>query len=445
MIGILELTNKYKYGITSHGAPMYLFTPYDTTAPPLIVGCSTRDTSHNQIAQVNRAPDDTQQQSQPLARGHLVQLLGPVGDRIAEERGLLLHLCPITKHPSIPSIPSTTENRTELSATTGWTVITVDPPGCKDADDAIGFHPTTGCWTISIADVDAHVPVGSPMDHTASQIGSTFYGLTGVVRMSMLPPSVSEDGASLICGLRRKAVTLFVPRDGPSYFGLTWITVGHAFTYDTFVKPVDYPEVAGTFDPHVWIEDWMLLYNKQVGRLLKENGVGILRTQPPTDVEKARALSVIDPRLAFEPGTYESVQEHLPQQHSSIGSVYCHASSPLRRYVDLVNQRILKQLLLGSVDTSISMDKLVDHLNLRAKANKRWTRDLTFLTHVVPGRVSVVDVIWIDSTHVWVPSWSKRIRLRHEETHEAGFKGRIQVFCDPTKRCWKERVLTAIC
>ena len=78
-------------------------------------------------------------------------------------------------------------------------------------------------------------------------------------------------------------------------------------------------------------------------------------------------------------------------------------------------------------------------------ANKRWTRDLTFLTHVVPGKVHTVDVIWLTNEKVWVPAWKRAIKLRHTETveHAGGSVGKIQVFCDPTKRNWRERVLTS--
>ena len=108
-----------------------------------------------------------------------------------------------------------------------------------------------------------------------------------------------------------------------------------------------------------------------------------------------------------------------------------------------MNQRILKQIICSSELVQVQ-DINIQQINERAKANKRWTRDLTFLTHVVPGKVHVVDVIWITNEKVWVPAWKRAIKLRHAETieHAGGSVGKIQVFCDPTKRNWRERVLT---
>jgi hypothetical protein len=54
IVGVLELSSKYRYGITSRGAPMYLFRPYDEAEEEgkneYIVGSTERDTSRNQIA-----------------------------------------------------------------------------------------------------------------------------------------------------------------------------------------------------------------------------------------------------------------------------------------------------------------------------------------------------------------------------------------------------------
>jgi len=85
------------------------------------------------------------------------------------------------------------------------------------------------------------------------------------------------------------------------------------------------------------------------------------------------------------------------------------------------------------------------------KANRRWARDLTFLTHVTPGKVHQLDVVWIADDKLWVPEWSKIIRAKHQrpafvESDGVGQKviqDKIAIYCDPTKRCWKDRVLTA--
>ena len=80
IVGTLEFASKYRYGITSRGAPMYLFCPYDEAEPEYIVGSAERDTSRNRIAIVEVGPAAPAGQK---PRGNLVRFLGPVGEYAA--------------------------------------------------------------------------------------------------------------------------------------------------------------------------------------------------------------------------------------------------------------------------------------------------------------------------------------------------------------------------
>ena len=445
VVGTLELASKYRYGLTSHGVPLYLFRPYDEALPEFIVGSKSRDTSYNQIALVDipadavAAPAGSQK-----PRGSLVRMIGPVGDPTSEREGLLLHYCPVRhKTATIPEPdPQDDENRLEISTATGWTVFHVDPPGCRDIDDAIAWSPATGSWAIIIADAAAAVPATSDIDEVAAAIGSTFYDCDGRVVVPMLPPAISEENASLLPGTRRRGLALLWGPGQPEHFRPVWTTVQHSFTYESFAGSEVASSVGLQGDPHDWIADQMIRYNAAAARFLKEHGVGILRSQSPAAAEKVATWPVALRHLAAEAATY--TQATTGGGHAGLNlDAYTHASSPLRRYVDLYNQRLIKAILRSE---AVAVNPAIDHLNARAAANKRWGRDLTFLTHVSPGRVHEIEVIWVSDTRVWVPAWSRLIRLRHEEEPGVpGSPGRIKIFCDPTRRNWKRRVLTASC
>ena len=464
LVGTLELASKYRYGLTSRGAPMYLFRPYDEDRPDYIVGCSERDTSRNQLAVVEVPADATASVTgTQKPRANLLRLFGHVGDPTAERAALLQHYCPVTTKPlaemSITPISTDddrcSDHRLEISAATGWTTLHVDPPGCCDIDDAIAWFPTERLWAIIIADVAAAVPAISAVAARAQAIGSTFYDLEGRVVRPMLPPEISEDAASLLPGKRRRGLALLFPDSDPTAcrWSLCWITVEHSYTYESFaVSP--HAWMAKGQDPHDWIASMMIRYNAAAADLLKSRSYGVLRVQKASEANTAVADTsniatttvVAWPselrHLLNERATYQPADVTATDQcHAGLGlSAYAHASSPLRRFADLLNQRALKTILIGDGARAPETPEMAELLNQRTTANRRWTRDLTFLTHVTPGKVHIVDVVPVSDTHVWVPLWNRLLRLRHTPTEPPR---QIAIFCDPTKRNWTKRILTA--
>lgn len=87
-------------------------------------------------------------------------------------------------------------------------VITIDPEGAKDHDDAIAVAPegadATRLW-VHIADVSRFVPAGGALDREAARRGNSVYVPGHVV--PMLPPRLSADLCSLRPGVDRAALT----------------------------------------------------------------------------------------------------------------------------------------------------------------------------------------------------------------------------------------------
>ena len=96
--------------------------------------------------------------------------------------------------------------------------MSIDPPGCVDADDAIGrgesapgpagpgedvAHGTLEV-SVHIADVDFFVPENSLLDVEARARGTTTYLVDR--RIDMLPELLSADLASLVRGKERLAM-----------------------------------------------------------------------------------------------------------------------------------------------------------------------------------------------------------------------------------------------
>ncbi len=88
--------------------------------------------------------------------------------------------------------------------------VTIDGPSTRDIDDALAVVPAAADGAlrvlVSIADVDAFVPEGTPLDAEARLRGTSVY-LAGRV-VPMLPEVLSSDAASLVPGQDRLALTV---------------------------------------------------------------------------------------------------------------------------------------------------------------------------------------------------------------------------------------------
>lgn len=108
-------------------------------------------------------------------------------------------------HPQLPD-----EDRTDLP------LVTVDPAGAMDLDQAMHLERTASGYRVyyAIADVAAFVSPGDAIDREAHRRGETLYGADA--RVPLHPKVISEDVASLLPGKSRPAVlwTIDLDRDG---------------------------------------------------------------------------------------------------------------------------------------------------------------------------------------------------------------------------------------
>jgi ribonuclease R len=104
---------------------------------------------------------------------------------------------------------------------------TVDPATARDFDDAISAErlgsdssrPTVRIW-VHIADVAAHVPLGSPIDLEARRRSTSVY-VPGAVE-PMLPQTLSNDACSLVPGAERLAVSVELVLRGAEVLGASF-------------------------------------------------------------------------------------------------------------------------------------------------------------------------------------------------------------------------------
>ncbi|XP_058098266.1 exosome complex exonuclease RRP44 homolog A [Magnolia sinica] len=151
--------------------------------------------------------------------GHYIRTIGEIGDRDTESEVVLIEN-DINSRPfsvqvlaCLPPLPWTLSpedlenpNRQDLRHVQ---VFSVDPPGCKDIDDALHCTPLpNGNFEVGvhIADVTNFVHPGTPLDEEASQRGTSVYLVER--RIDMLPKPLTEDICSLRSDVERLAFSV---------------------------------------------------------------------------------------------------------------------------------------------------------------------------------------------------------------------------------------------
>ncbi|MEI4279863.1 RNB domain-containing ribonuclease [Klenkia terrae] len=224
-------------------------------------------------------------------------------------------------------------------------LVTIDPPGARDLDQAMHLARTDGGYRVSyaIADVGAFVPLGSAIDAEARRRGQTVYCPDG--RTPLHPPQLSEGAASLLPGELRPAALWTIDLDAEGE--VTAVDLRRARVRSR--AQLDYASVGADVPPELellpeigrllqarardrgaielgtpsqeveagpdggWtvvfrgqsdVEDWnaqiSLLTGRCAARLMLDGGVGVLRTLPPADPGAIAALRRLAPGLGVD-------------------------------------------------------------------------------------------------------------------------------------------------
>jgi len=433
LVGILRTTGP-RYGFTGKGNSIYLCNPLDDKYPAFYVGSKIIDTVKNKLITFKF---DSWPENSEFPKGAFVDLLGDCGDYAAEKKASLLKASPYKWSKVLPEIIKPSSDRYRIEAPT----INIDPDGCKDVDDCISLWDNK--LAISIADVSAWVEA-NPFLQFAENIGTSLYENSVCVK-PMFPREFSENIMSLVEGEERLAYSLIIIFDTEiSYeFKETIVKVTKSYTYDTVYncKEINIDllkryiaRLSGSHleDSHKWVEILMLYYNTKAGEILKSKGSGILRSQKGVNLERAKLFEMFSDSYMYL--AYESAKYCLPTEstfHSMLETEsYAHASSPIRRYVDIINQFALKNKVFANCN--------LERFNDQQKAAKAYERELVFLD-LYYNKERVLDGIVLNSESIFITALKKVIAYKN--TLEAKTAVKLQYYTNKQKSKWKERII----
>jgi exoribonuclease R len=433
--GVLRLNSKVKFGMTSRNVPLYLFVPLNRKFSMCIVGSSHKDVSSNVLALVNVERWETDM----LTRGNLIRILGKCGDQEAEEEAVFHQYSTATwkrfDKTTILVPPSDC-----YETITGYT-FNVDPPGCQDIDDAITAGDD-GYIYITIADVASWMHYNRQIFETASRLGQTLYK-RGKVVAPLLP---IEEECSLLPGKLRRGLALKFKFDGSKVTDISFQRVqienNTSFTYESIYKSnysVFLKKLASVVaeknidDSHEWIQQLMIFYNCEAAKHLKDYRSGLLRTQDEPNIERLREYSRLGADVEFLANkSAHYVHASTDAKHWGIGNdYYCHATSPIRRFADIVNQMVLSGYSLYPYDVAM--------INERSADVKKYERDMFFLFQVLNSKFREIDGITLNDHRIWVPDWKRIITCKND--YEPGTRGTLRYSVDMDQPTWKKRMV----
>eukprot|EP00980_Cylindrotheca_fusiformis_P030799 scaffold25436_cov127-Cylindrotheca_fusiformis.AAC.7 len=213
----LEFSEREKIAVKherehADGSVTCVFFPVDKKVPPILIRTTQRERFLQQRIIVSM---DSWPSNSPYPLGHYVQLLGPVGSKDVETE-VVLQLHRIAHEPfsaavlaCLPPSDYKIECAPERADLRNLPVLSIDPPGCKDIDDAL--HCVTlpnGNFQVGvhIADVTHYVKAGSAIDLEAATRSTSTYLVNK--RLDMLPALLTTDLCSLKGNVDRYAFTV---------------------------------------------------------------------------------------------------------------------------------------------------------------------------------------------------------------------------------------------
>jgi len=284
-------------------------------------------------------------------------------------------------------------------------IITIDPPDAKDFDDAISLERNRkDNWVLGvhIADVGHFVSHGSPLDTEGKIRGNSVY-LPGKT-IPMLPEVVEllKDMEMLSRAIEKRRT-----KNGMIHLDLPETEL----IMDKSGRVVDARPTDDSY-PHTIIEMFMVEANEAVASVLDRVNVGFMRRiHPEPDSlsmknlsQLIRALGLSLPRtpdrsaiqdlLAAVKGadcslavnllvlrSFEKAQyAPLHIGHFALASShYCHFTSPIRRYADLMVHRVLDSYLQNQSAPEQDLTEIGKHITFTEQRAEDAEKELTYV------------------------------------------------------------------
>jgi exoribonuclease R len=473
LVGTLTINSKKKYGVNKKGMPIYKFKPHDRHFPPFLVPSSYLQKHKGQGQEhVNiyvLVTFKCWETNMRYPHGTCEHVFGPI-DVYSSNFNMLLRRYKLIYRPyKIDKVIAYMLENNIIPRSHGHgrkvydknkCIVSIDPIGCKDIDDAINVWYDEGKSDIipninidvHIADVSHYIREGSWIDIEARKRGSSLY-LSNNDQVNMIPDKFALDVCSLHCNKESLAMTCSMS------FDLTTGKLQRYNFYESVVYPIasltydqansilhmteienDFPinntstckqlsidlqnicklakyrkeegedetegekekETKEELDSHDIVEFCMVMANHcAASQLSKTKLTPIYRIHQSKDSSNVKSINTDDRVSNFmkilmsNSAQYVTMDRNEKKQttyhHGLNIDMYTHFTSPIRRYIDIVVHRMIKQSLkqddIGN-NTDTENNQLCTYINQKNKDIKQCER-----------LIAKLDVIYKENGH----------------------------------------------
>jgi ribonuclease R len=413
--GILKLFSSVKYGKNKRNVPIILFKPFNANLSSYFI--HTREKSKKNLYVLISHHNHIEGK---YPRGILECIIGPVGDYKSEIEYILcvnecsmynpnfkLWLKVIKKHKNLKKkIANDLDYIKKLQDNKClYNVMSIDPGGCKDIDDAFHFSKDGNIYEIGVHIADVSYYIDEFMENLIKNRCYTIYNIPFCgMNNNMIPDIYSEYICSLIKNENRRAISVIFKFDLDGNIISTILRNSIVKNIKNFTyKKVDHllnehigkniaeinciqcinffqKYIGEKLDSHTFIEKLMIMTNKTIGDIIidKYQQPCIIRVhdEPIIDLNKLKKLdeNIQDyVRIRnFKKAKYELGKD---KYHYALGiKNYAHFTSPIRRYNDIIIHKIINNCInRTNKQITISQDD-IERMNIIEKNIRKCDR-----------------------------------------------------------------------
>ena len=406
IIGELDLNSKYKFKPNKKGVPSYLFKPLNDCYPAFMV-CTNLKRKHNNNLFVT-IEFNKWGKGDKFPRGNIVRVLGEIGDFDAIQNAVLYQKNLTNKkmkfnqkkiYQNFRELKKKKSSTDRFQLETKNKIISIDPPGCRDIDDALSYYVENSILHLQIHISDVYYLLKNLKLLDIENVTSIY--LKDCV-IPMLPNLISNNLGSLIEKEHRYMLSLFIEYDMDNnnvidyHFKKTYGRINKNYDYDNYPKSINkhFGNVQNIYniitqryihvsDSHKFIEALMIIYNTAFcKKIIQKEDLQIYRIQKKKEREKVSENLDKDLQKFVNIIKSNSAQystEKLGHETLNIND-YSHVTSPLRRMVDLMNQEIYY-----TKNSSLLKKLPIEKINNFNKGLKKAYRDIDklYLSYLV--------------------------------------------------------------